>query len=1234
MNNNYCFLYILLSIMLYGCATYTPQYSNGKAQQGNDTISLSQKSIKTSFYLIGDAGGDSDGGSTYALEAFKKVIDTSQTEGDYVIFLGDNIYDAGLPKKNDKERAEAERRLDIQITAVENFKGNKLFIPGNHDWYSGGVQGVKRQEDYIEKTLGNNVFQPENGCPIEMISVNDDIELMLLDTQWYLEDWDAHPSINDKCEIKTRAAFFIAIENEFKKNNEKTIVVAMHHPMYTNGVHGGKYSLDKHLYPIQKKIPLPGVASLVAQVRSQGGVSPQDRYHNKYNKLMKRLSTLAKNTDKIVFASGHEHSLQYIENNGLKQIVSGAGAKSSAASLGADGLFSYGGQGFAILDIFDDGSSSIKFYAANRGEPTLLYAKEVFKAKKEIVLDTFSSSFPSTVKATVYPPETIHTSGVYRSFWGDHYREVYGTPITANVATIDTLMGGFSVDRRGGGHQTRSLRLQDTKNRNFNLRAVRKSAVQFLQSVAFKDKFVEDEFRETFTEDVILDFYTSGHPFASLAIPVLSNAVGVLHTNPKLIYIPKHNVLGKYNENYGDELYFIEERPDNGFLDVSSFGNPDGIDSTADLYKNLRKDEKYEVDEPAYIRARIFDMLLGDWDRHADQWRWARFDKDGKKTYKPIPRDRDQVFSKFDGAFLGLLKTLIPAVKQFQNYDGDLKNIKWINEAGIKMDRALIKNSGQEIWKQQAQYIQDHLSDDVIEAAFKNIPKEVQHIGVEEIKENLKKRRGHIVSIANQYASYLNKLVVITGTDKDDHFEIKREDNETLVTVSRIKNGEVKKPYITRRLQSNATKDLWLYGLDDKDTFHVSGTGKNPIRIKLIGGQEKDSYTIENGRKVKVFEHKTKKNTIVEKDKAIIVRTNDYSLNTYDPLKKKDTQNVVIPAIGSNPDDGLLIGITDIYTTKGFKNDPFTSRHTFKGGYYFATEGFDLNYDGIFTNVINKWGLISGARFTNGSFARNFFGLGNETINDEDNLSKDFNRVRHSNIAASLGLSNDKAFGGTLSFSASFEVVEVERTEGRFIEIFDEDTAVFDSQPFLGVEANYRFVNADNPANPTRGMEFQTIIGAKRNLNNGSRMYGYVQPKLGFYNALSRNRKWVLKTLVQAHINIGDDFEFYQAATLGARTGLRGYRFDRFTGESAFAGSADLRYSFNRFRTAILPIQMGVFGGIDLGRVWVDGENSKKWHNDFGGGLWINMVETVSGQVGAFAGEDGMRIDFRFGVRL
>jgi hypothetical protein len=47
-------------------------------------------------------------------------------------------------------------------------------------------------------------------------------------------------------------------------------------------------------------------------------------------------------------------------------------------------------------------------------------------------------------------------------------------------------------------------------------------------------------------------------------------------------------------------------------------------------------------------------MLIGDWDRHEDQWRWGEYRKmiSYLQTYS---RDRDQAFSKYDGALVYVL---------------------------------------------------------------------------------------------------------------------------------------------------------------------------------------------------------------------------------------------------------------------------------------------------------------------------------------------------------------------------------------------------------------------------------------------------------------------------------------------------------------------------------------------------------------------------------------------------
>ncbi|MBL4663894.1 MAG: phosphoesterase, partial [Flavobacteriaceae bacterium] len=760
----------------------------------------------------------------------------------------------------------------------------------------------------------------------------------------------------------------------------------------------------------------------------------------------------------------------------------------------------------------------------------------------------------------------------------------------------------------------------------------------YLQTVLFPDTYVEKSFEETVTEGLILDFYTASHPYASFVVAPLADAISVYHTNPSLVYVPKHKALGKYNTEFGNELYIIEERPDDGFLDVESFGKPDAIESTSDLMKNLRKDEKYQMDEGAFIKARLFDMILGDWDRHQDQWRWSRFDiSDDKKVYRPIPRDRDQVFSFYDGALLDIVRVLIPNAKQLQKYGTEIKDIKWLNAAGIKLDRTFIQQATKADWLKQAAFIKENLSDSAIDNAFLSLPKEVQDASSEEIKTKLKARRDKVVELASRYYDYLSRLVIITGTDKDDHFEITRSNGSTKIAISRIKGGKVMPPYKERVIYSNETKEVWVYGLDDDDQFVVKGKGKNPVFIRIIGGQNNDVYNFENGRAIKVHDHKSKPNTVVNKGGASIRFYDNYAINNYDSQKLIVRQNSILPSIGANPDDGIKIGIQDTYTIKGFKANPFHQRHILKVGYFFATQGFDFEYTGEFANVIGKWNLLVNGRFTSENFTQNFFGFGNETENNEDAeaLEFDFNRVKTSTKSGEVGIVKNGEYGSRLAITTGIESVEVEESLDRFIsQIFSGVPEVFESNTFVNAEVDYSYSSFDNAANPTRGTVLKLVTGVRTNTDDTERTYGYIHPALQFYNSITKNGKLVLKTMAEGQFNIGDEFEFYQAAVVGAGNGLRGYRTQRFSGKSALALGADLRYSFSQFKTGILPLQLGIFGGYDAGRVWLDGEGSNIWHSDVGGGIWINAVDTLSGQLGVFSGDDGMRISFGFGVSI
>ena len=137
-----------------------------------------------------------------------------------------------------------------------------------------------------------------------------------------------------------------------------------------------------------------------------------------------------------------------------------------------------------------------------------------------------------------------------------------------------------------------------------------------------------------------------------------------------------------------------------------------------------------------------------------------------------------------------------------------------------------------------------------------------------------------------------------------------------------------------------------------------------------------------------------------------------------------------------------------------------------------------------------------------------------------------------------------------------------------------------------------------------------------------------------FFNAISRNRKWVLNTRIQGQVNFGSGYEYYQAATVGGNKGLRGYRQDRFAGQQAMAAGADLRYSFDTFKTSFLPFQVGILGGYDIGRVWYPGQESEVWHDNYGGGFWIVIAEALNSNFNFYKGDEGWRFTFGIGKRF
>ncbi|WP_255402359.1 ShlB/FhaC/HecB family hemolysin secretion/activation protein [Tenacibaculum sp. SG-28] len=1082
-------------------------------------------------------------------------------------------------------------------------------MPGNHDWYN-GLKGLKRQERMVENTLGKKSFLPENGCGIKKVELNDSLTLILIDSKWYITDWDNHPTINEDCDIKTRDRFLEEFSRILKKNRYKNVVVALHHPLYSNGPHGGHFSFKDHMKP------LPILGSLKNIIRANAGIQT-DNFNKSYAEFIEAIETEVEDfKENVIFVSGHEHNLQYIEKEGVKQIVSGAGSKQSAARAGFEAPFSYGNKGFAKLTFYENGSSVVSYYAANKTDKNkLLFSKEIipsFKGKTDIDFSEYNQH-NKFVEASIYPKSQTDVSGFHKFIWGDLNRDKYGTKVKVPVLELDSVFGGLTPIRQGGGQQTNSLRLENSEGKQYMLRTMEKDGSRIM------DGILDD----TFLIDVVHDLFTTSDPFAAFVIPDMAKAVHIYHTNPKLYYMPKQPQLGNYNDLFGGKLYLLEERPAHNREDVNSFGNSKDIISTYDVLEKIRKNGKHYIDQDWVIRSRLFDMVIGDWDRHEDQWRWASFEQeDGRTMYRPIPRDRDQPFSRFDGVMIPLIKAFITEVKNMQNFDDDIKDMKWFNYYPKYFDAEFLNALPLEAWQKQATFIQEHLTDEIIEASIKKLPSEIYKIDGAEIISKLKSRRDKLPSIAKRYYERFAKIAYVIGTDKDDVFTVTRvNDAKTKVVISR------KNSVLYERIFSNEiTKEIQIFGLNGKDTFNVSGDVNDGILLRLVGGQDEDTYNDSStvsgwSKKTKVYDFKSKTNTLLKNKETADKRSDNYVRNIYNIHDIKNNTTIVIPSLGINPDDGFFFGATATYTKQAYKKYPFGSKQSLGANYFSATSGFEIKYNGEFTEILGKWNLLLNAVATSDNYSINFFGWGNESIYDQKN-DLDYYRVKKSELSFSPSLVRRFRGGNSLRFSSSIEGIKIQNTPGRNIEDF-EDSAIniFERNYFLGGEVNVNHQRVDEASFPTKGMHFDLSIGAKAKVDDFNRRFGYLKSSLALYKNLVQNRSLVWASEIGTHINFGNRFEFYQAATLGGDRNLRGYNRERFTGKESFYHSNDLRLRFGEIQTGIIPIKIGITGGFDYGRIWSPKEpDNKTWHTSYGGSLWITGVDIITLNVSYFRG--------------
>ena len=1154
------------------------------------------------FYLMDDAGDDTIN-SMPAIQSMGKKINSGDPNKSGVIYLGDNIYTSGLHKKSSKYRAEDEIRMNAQLDIVKDWDGDVFVIPGNHDWNhyrKGGLKAIKRQGKYVNKYLDRkDAFLPKNGCPgPEVVKLAPGLVMLVIDSQWWVHKHNRSSGNKDDCECRNEDELLDLMKDLLKKYRNQNVIVAAHHPLISNGEHGGHYTFQDHLFPLTKVVdwlymPLPGLGSIYPFYRKFIG-HHQDAAHPHYHKYIKGLSKLMHEYDNMVYVAGHEHNLQFHEHKTVHHIISGAGSKVTKLVPTKKMEFGAAERGYSRLLYYKNGDVWVEYFTVDNATRTdkLAFRKKLYNKvvqKSGFGDDVIKLSYVGKT-ATVIPDTNFRASSTKRFFFGELNRKTWTSPLEVPYLDIHYEAGGLTPVKKGGGMQTYSLRLTGADGKRYVLRQIKKNP----------SLLIERGLRGTVTQDILYDGMVASHPYGSVAVPPLADAAGVYHSNPKLVYVPDDPVLGDYQQEFGGTFCLFEMAPDKDMSDYPNFGSTKKVVSYPKAIDKLQEKQNHIVDKEYTIRTRLLDILMADWDRHDDQWKWATFKEDGKVIYRPIPRDRDQVFFEFDGFIMWWMQRKW-ALRRFQSFDTDIRDIAGTCFNARYFDRSFLTEASRQDWINAAKELKTKITDEVIETAIHQLPKEAFEISGERIISMLKGRRDNLEIFAKRYYDILATSVNVVGTLEDDFIEIERNDDGS-VEISmypRSKKGKRKKEerFYQRVFYPDETEELILYGLDGNDEYQLKGKTNISIVVRIVGGSDKD--LIKNKSNVRGLRNYTKIYDTTGKNKIKGGKDTKVKLvgkrDAYDYDREDFKYNLWMPqaSLGFNSTDGFFLGPGVKYTEYGFKKSPYKFYHKLLANYSFKPGGFNIYYDFDYIEALGKFDITGGVQMRHPDIY-SFYPMSYSSTESDVEMN-DYS------YHLALKLSDDDQ-AHSLNLGLEFRTVMFEDMPD-----FLPATWETKDQDYISPSLEYKYKNLSSKINPNRGLQFLVEGSWNLSTNTDNVDYFNLRSELGIFFPINFSNKQTTLALRSGFSGTYGDHAFYQANFIDGFKTFRGVERNRYSAESFFYQNIEIRQSLLKVKTYVAPFDIGILGHFDVVHTWETYDS--EWNKSFGGGVFFSVLE-------------------------
>lgn len=772
-----------------------------------------------------------------------------------------------------------------------------------------------------------------------------------------------------------------------------------------------------------------------------------------------------------------------------------------------------------------------------------------------------------------------------RQFFGGHYRALWKTPVAFPVLDLQHFAGGLQADKVGGGLQTRTLRFTTPGGVDYTFRPLRKDSVVSVQ-----------KYRNTIIEAVMKDAIAATHPAGAILSDPLLSAAGVLHPHPQLVVMPDDPALGKFRAEFAHLLGAIEEYPtvpDHG----TGFAGAQEIIDSDELLKLINKDPSQRIDARAFLRARLMDMLLNDWDRHPGQWKWARGGQLGS-AWEPISRDRDRAFVSYSGILPSMARMMLSNATPFR---GEPPRVKGLIYNSLALDRRLLVPLEKAVWDSVAQELVGKVSNAVIDSAFARMPPAYQKLEPT-LVPMLRLRRDGLPKTAEDFFQVVNRVAEIHGTDATELAQLRVQDDGTVRVALSSGSGA---PYFDRRFPISQTREVrvYLHGGDDRAV--VTGTAARSVTLRVIGGTGHnvliDSSNVSGHHAARLYDNG--KVDAVEYGPDTLFNRRPWITRFGEkvpPGPDYGAKFAPLMALSIDRDVGLVPRFGFSYTTFGFLRRPYARRmtlvleHSTRIGHSRLKADFDQQRED------SRLHWMAGAGVSDFEVI-SFRGLGNDTPGRNDLFFRVNQRqwTLEPAIGIRISTKNDLSFGPVFKYS------EMDAGTNTFVTT----TRPYGSGNFgqAGLALRLHLDERDSPVFATRGLRADAEAAVYPAVWDVQSTFGSLRAVVMGYLHFPVPTHPVLAVRLGGRKLFGN-FPFYEAAFLGGGATVRSLSFQRYAGDTELDATAELRFRLANVHF-ILPLDVGVYPLAEAGRVWSDGESPGGWHSAFGGGVWIGLPD-------------------------